>query len=661
MILEFLVKYQVFIIFAASVFSFLLAIYAGVIPFRSRKKKSILVFLALSLAVLTFFDAFTYISQGRTTKFWITMGKVSNFFAFEMILFSVYEIVRYISSVVVETGKLKETPIALKMCELLPIIGTVLLIISQFNGMYYYLDAMNMYIRGSYFHLSFICPFGTIIFLLIYCLRHKDLVKINMTLSIAVFTLLPLLTTFIQMYIKGLSLINFGVFMAVLVFFWQSLVDLNFELVEVSNTDRDMNILNTYGLIDEIAKIMKANKASEFNVYYFDVKKMGSMNQKYGRDKADEILKLYVKNIKANLDSDEKIARHNGDFFGAIVKRIHNDKFLSLMNSLDVEVEIDGKNEIVKVSAAVGGYELKNNKETPPDVIDFTSEALIYAQNNELDYAFLNDELKEKIAEEKRIEEDIKNAIKNQEFEPFFQPKVDSNTQTLSGAEALARWKKGDTYIPPYKFIPVMERNDSVCELDFIIFEKTCANIKEWLDRGIDVVPVSLNFSRRHLKDKDLTNKIDNTIKKYGIDKSYIQVEITETIDEFTTEDLKALVNHLHERGIKVAIDDFGTGSSTIALLNEIDFDVIKIDKAFVDQEDEKGKTILSSIIRLTNDLKLNVLAEGVEEIRQLKVLREMGCYEIQGYLYDKPLPKEEFEKRLLNKIYTLESKCDKD
>lgn len=197
-----------------------------------------------------------------------------------------------------------------------------------------------------------------------------------------------------------------------------------------------------------------------------------------------------------------------------------------------------------------------------------------------------------------------------------------------------------------------MEKNGSVCELDFYILNRVCQDIKKWREDGIEPVTVSVNFSRRNLGNASLAEDISKTIEKYDIPKKYIQIEVTETIDEYPMSCLTHMVEKLQEYGITVAIDDFGTGSSSIKLLKDVKFDELKIDKSFVDYDNEKDKELLGDIIRMAKNRNISVIAEGVEEMRQVEALSTMECYAIQGYVFDKPLEKSEFDKKLINKQY---------
>ena len=261
-------------------------------------------------------------------------------------------------------------------------------------------------------------------------------------------------------------------------------------------------------------------------------------------------------------------------------------------------------------------------------------------------------ELMDEIEEQKHFELMIRKGLENEEFEPYYQPKVNCRTNTLCGAEALARWRHDGKIIHPSEFIHVMERNDSICELDLLMLRKICRDISKWLEEGISVPPVSINFSRRNLADPDLAATIDRIVAESGVPKYLIEIEITETTDEFPISVMKKFVDGLKERGFSSSIDDFGSANSSMAVLREISFDTVKIDKGFIDHDHSKDRAILDHIIKMARSIGLKIVAEGVELENQVETLKSLGAEIIQGYYYDCPLPKEEMADRLKNPIY---------
>ena len=252
----------------------------------------------------------------------------------------------------------------------------------------------------------------------------------------------------------------------------------------------------------------------------------------------------------------------------------------------------------------------------------------------------------------------MSDAIANEELRPFYQPKVDINTGRIVGGEALCRWFRDGGIIQPADFIPALEQTNDICKLDLYMLEKVCQNQRAWLDggEGRKLVPMSINFSRKHIKNVDLPNVIENILDRYSIPHDAIEIEFTETTTEIEFNNLKRIVVELRNKGIYASVDDFGIGLSSLSIIKDIPWKTIKIDKSFVPDEedapDSSKYTMFRGVITMAKNLGFNCIAEGVETRYQINVMRECGCNIAQGYYFDKPLPKEEFEARLVTKKY---------
>ena len=203
------------------------------------------------------------------------------------------------------------------------------------------------------------------------------------------------------------------------------------------------------------------------------------------------------------------------------------------------------------------------------------------------------------------------------------------------------------------EYIPVLEHEGSIGRLDLYVFEKVCEDINRWLSMGLAPVRVSVNFSKLHLQNNDLSRQVMEIIQKYNIDPKYIEIELTEMTgaEDFTA--LNAFVQKMKSVGIATSIDDFGTGYSSLNLLKDLDVDVIKLDKSFFtnigdqDRGASTDRTVVKNIVRMVNELEMETVSEGVETHTQAEFLREISCNTAQGFLFDRPLPRDEYEKRL--------------
>lgn len=240
-------------------------------------------------------------------------------------------------------------------------------------------------------------------------------------------------------------------------------------------------------------------------------------------------------------------------------------------------------------------------------------------------------------------------ALKNEEFLVYYQPKVSLRNYRLAGAEALVRWKHGDKFIFPDQFIPQIEQSGDVCALDFYMLDHVCANMRRWLDQGRRVVKVSVNLSRRHFTDKNLLEKIIQTIDRHNVPHEFLEIELTETTTDVSFSDLRRIVDGLHQEMISTSVDDFGMGYSSMNLIRDLPWDVLKIDKSFLpkNESDRRQYVMLKHIISLAHDIGLDTIVEGVETIDHVRMLKENSCFLAQGYYFDKPLPLEVFESKL--------------
>ena len=249
----------------------------------------------------------------------------------------------------------------------------------------------------------------------------------------------------------------------------------------------------------------------------------------------------------------------------------------------------------------------------------------------------------------KSIEDDMHKALLNQEFVMYLQPKHSISTGRIIGAEALARWihpQKG--MISPADFIPVFEKNGFILKLDQFIWESACREIRKMIDKGIEVVPISVNISREYVQTFDCVSYILNLIKKYDIPINLLELEITETAD---ATGIQGVVAKMKQAGFTMLMDDFGSGYSSLNMLKTTQFDVLKIDREFLSEfmDSERGRKIIEHTISMSQDIGLDIIAEGVETKEQAQFLKDCGCDAAQGFFYSKPVTTSEFEERLVS------------
>lgn len=390
----------------------------------------------------------------------------------------------------------------------------------------------------------------------------------------------------------------------------------------------------------------------EFVACRFDMKRFSVINHQFGREKGTKLLLRFVKGLQDRLGEDGCVCRIQGDSFTMLFKRTHLDFVRNYLCGAIVETKIKGKKRIT-LSAHAGYYDIVG-KRTSEEIMDRITLALNMAKyTQKVPYVFFDEEILKAVDNEKWVESVFADALAQEEFMVYYQPKVSLKNYRLNGAEALCRWKHNGEMILPFRFIPVLEQSHLICELDFYILEHVCQDICRWLKEGKPVVRVSVNLSRVHLGDVDLLQHVLEIVDKYEVPHEYVELELTETTTDVDFRELKHIVTGLRMQGFCVAVDDFGVGYSSLNLIREMPWKMLKIDKSFLpdgtedEDEDVQKKVMLKHIIGMAQNLGLECIAEGVETVEQVTILKENNCYLAQGYLFDRPLPVAEFETRL--------------
>lgn len=248
------------------------------------------------------------------------------------------------------------------------------------------------------------------------------------------------------------------------------------------------------------------------------------------------------------------------------------------------------------------------------------------------------------------MESEVEKSIQNNEFVIYLQPKFDTLTEEVVGAEALTRKKKNGKIVMPSEFIPIYEKTGEITKLDMYVLEEICKLQKKWNEKGLKLLPISINESRLHLKNVRHTEELKEIVEKYQINPNLIELEMTETT---VVEDIKVAKDAeraVHQLGFRVSMDDFGTGYSAFNILKDIEIDILKIDKLFFEnlEENIRAQIIIEAIVKMCKKLNIKTVAEGIETKKQVEFLRKVGCDILQGYYFSKPIEIEEFEKKFL-------------
>lgn len=390
----------------------------------------------------------------------------------------------------------------------------------------------------------------------------------------------------------------------------------------------------------------------DYTGHFINLKNFRYINKALGNNMGDLALKMYVKQILLFLDNAEMIARLGGDNFFVLTKKSHHQEFIDKFTVCELTASQGPKPLNIRLQTRIGVYHIEDNV-IVGDALNNCAIAMQAARIIKTrDVVYFTKEMQIQSIHQREISTEFHNAMRNRELVVFYQPKVCLENNRINGAEALARWVRHKTIIPPMDFIPVLEREGTICELDFYVFETACNDISEWLKAGITPVRISSNFSKLHLRNENFADRILEILRKYEIEGKYIEVELTEVSDFDDTIAMQKFIDIMRKNGIGVAIDDFGTGYSTLNVLKDYNISVVKIDKSLLNnigKENSHDEIVLRNVVKMASELNKDVIAEGVETQEQADYLKRINCGSAQGFLFDKPLVRDDFLKRLVD------------
>ena len=384
----------------------------------------------------------------------------------------------------------------------------------------------------------------------------------------------------------------------------------------------------------------------------FDVNKFKVINDLHGYERGNEVLKRMAGVLQENLGETEAFCRLSADKFILLMAFSERKEFVKRLKNLSTQLRRNCtlEDSCLLLDLSFGIYEITEN--IPFYImLDRAHLALERAKRRAFEkYDFYDEEDRNRIVAEQHIEDSMEQALANEEFEVFLQPKCDFATGELRGAEALVRWNRGENrLVPPNEFIPVFERNGFILRLDMFILEQIAKLLAKWQDEKKKMVPIAVNFSRLHLNDSRYIPQMRRLVAKHGVDPKWVEAELTENVIFNNLERVQEVVRELHLYGFSVAMDDFGSGYSSLNLLKDLHFDTIKLDKEFLNEfeENPRSRPVIEGAVKMLKTLEVNVVAEGVETREQADFLRGTGCDLAQGYFFSRPVSIATFEQML--------------
>ena len=426
------------------------------------------------------------------------------------------------------------------------------------------------------------------------------------------------------------------------------------SVVEMLAFYDDAGYRNLRSLQNLYRKTNKEHRLNTFAVIRYNLRRFSLINRNLGRKSADVVLWNHYKLIEEKAGKDGMVCRLDGDNFVAVCRKDNLNELLACLNETTVVYdEKDGKT--VGVSANAGVFVPPDNfiSASYDDIWNLIIHSYMVAMSGKQGNIVFYDETVERSREKIiQVQQAFTGALRREEFFAVYQPKYNIKTGRLTGAEALCRWLHNGELVYPGGFIPVLEETNDICSLDFYMLDHVCRDIRRWLDKGREVVRISVNLSRKHMMNSNLLEDVKNIIDKYKIPYQYLEFECTETTTDVESGVLQRIVNGMQKMGISMAVDDYGVGYSSLNLLRSIPWNVVKTDRSILPlNADDSGSgqhiVVLKHVLAMLKEIGLECVVEGVETQYQLDLLREMDCDIAQGYYFDPPLMVEDFEKRL--------------
>lgn len=423
---------------------------------------------------------------------------------------------------------------------------------------------------------------------------------------------------------------------------------LNDELENLAYVDKMTGLYNLQGFAPQIVKMMRRHPNRKYIIAMCNISKLMVINRLYGKNTGDAVINEFAHTISALTEENGVCCRVGGSIFGLCLEDTpenwaffkDNELFDYMYLGMDFPVAV--RFGICRIGS-------------DSDSIDGSFDNAMFAMAKVTDRAFnayieYDKNLHTEIALDAEVTRQMKQAMSDGEFVLYLQPQYDYKTKKIVGAEALSRWvRKDGTIVSPTLFIPIFEKNGFIRNLDRYVWKRSFELVKKWMDEGRRLIPLSVNISRLSLIDDEIIEYIRDLKEEYAIDNDMIHFEVTESAYMGDQNKLIERVQKIRDMGFLIAMDDFGSGFSSLNTLKDVPLDILKLDMGFLNDETntEKGHKIIIHMLDMSKSLNLMTIAEGVETEEQAEFLYKMGCDIIQGYLYSRPVPIEEYERML--------------
>ncbi|WP_406770485.1 bifunctional diguanylate cyclase/phosphodiesterase [Candidatus Clostridium stratigraminis] len=413
-------------------------------------------------------------------------------------------------------------------------------------------------------------------------------------------------------------------------------------------------IMFEYKLSSSLASLSFEDNDCKPGVLYFSIDDFNTINDAKGHGFGDKLIKKISGLLQGVLNNDCILSRIAGNEFAVLLQHLHDAKDVpdtaeKIMTLFKEEIIIDNFSLNVSISMGIALY--PEDGENEKILLKNAHTALNFAKRlGRCNYQFYRAYMNDKIMQKLSLENKLREAVKNDRFAVYYQPQINIETGDIMGMEALVRWIHPTAgVISPIEFIPLAEETGLIVQIGEYVLRKACLQNKLWQKKGYPCKRIAVNISARQLKDLNFVDTIKQILEETGLEPKWLEIEITESMIIEDMNLVLEIIQSLRKMGICIALDDFGTGYSSLNYLTNLPIDTLKIDKSFIDKihTGYNEQAVTKAIIGLAHNINLEIVAEGVENNEQLKLLKDYGCDKVQGYLFSKPLPAVDFESLL--------------
>ncbi|WP_225742812.1 bifunctional diguanylate cyclase/phosphodiesterase [Marinilactibacillus sp. Marseille-P9653] len=536
---------------------------------------------------------------------------------------------------------------------------------------YSYLETYNSYYPGSL--VNYFWLIGTFLLGLTgyYAKRNRevrdlstedfDLQKVVINPYISTLVLIILV---INSYDWAVNALSFGVLIVIGMIIIRQLfiIKENGELIDeysyLAYHDPLTNLSNRAKFTETLELEMERVQDREISLLLIDLDRFKVANDTLGHQIGDEILVKAAKRIEEVLEPDMQVFRLGGDEFAVIILQKTDSRCKGMAEKIlqNIQKPFKINDYEVSLTASIGISVFPKNGKSYEELFKFADTAMYLAKDSGKNgFKYYDDDLSEVMGRRLRIESDLRKGLEKNQFKLYYQPKVDLLSREMIGMEALLRWNHPEFgWISPEEFIPIAEETGQVVAIGEWVLRNACKQNKIWQEKGLPAIKVCVNVSVKQFQHGGLLMIIEKALEESGLQPHYLEIEVTESIMQNTSETSEVL-HQIREMGIEIAIDDFGTGYSSLTVIQQLPIDTIKLDKSFItgikdDNQNNNQIDMVKTIITLGENLKLDVVAEGVETEYQLMKLIESRCKIGQGYLFSKPVEPSQLEELLKRK-----------